>query len=241
MEHWGWGLLAVQPLHAPFPQRVRQREWSPGLRLPPDAAPSSQGDLLGGPGLGRACMWPACPLASVWEGTEAGSGLGPSLVRGTPFLRASTGTHRAWGSASGQRESPKAHHLFPPPPRVRGCAVPRCTGLPSCWPRGKERLEAGASSGQFPTPQALSTVLSPVVSAGSGQRHLMTLKKQAYHRRKWRRWRAEGVPQSLLPGQAHSVLEKSFCWQRAWGPFPTFSELCARACACHGDPGPTVL
>lgn len=37
-----------------------------------------------------------------------------------------------------------------------------------------------------------------------------------------------GCPRASCSSQAHSGPgRKGSCWQRAWGPFPTFSELCA--------------
>lgn len=126
-----------------------------------------QGDLLGGAWTGKSLCLASLPARlPVWEGTEAGSGLGPSLVRGAPFLRAySMVKRRALGissgkkAASGQRERwdpPKPTSCFHPRPAlcsVRVCAVPQV------------HL---ASSAQVPTPLGLSTIFSPLVSAGSG-------------------------------------------------------------------------
>lgn len=101
-------------------------------------------------------------------------------------------------------ESPKALVSTPAPPRVRGCAVSRCTSLPA-GPGGRA---AGGGGFLWPGPHSSGSVhhLISFVSAGSSRRHLMTLKEQAYRRRKWRRWGQCGVPQSLLlwPGSLRS-------------------------------------
>lgn len=109
------------------------------------------------------------------------------------------GARRALGSALGRGRSPKAHVSAP----------------------------LGAVLSARAPPLARSPLLGSVyrlisfVSAGSSQRHLMTLKKQAYHRRKRRRC---GVPQSLLllPGLLRSwkkVLAKGL------GIFPPLTRV----------------
>lgn len=197
-----------------FPPRVvlaRQREWSLSCGCPQMLCPAaraglepprrSAGRAWTGKGLCVASL-PA-PLASVRDGLRQ-QWPGPSLVRGA---RSCVPTA---DQPLGRENPPK----LPPPPRVRGCAVPGCAGLPAG--PGKERPERGLPLASSP----LLRLVHRLISCGLRWKQPATSRDP--QETSLSQEEMEAVGGRGGPRRAHSVLEEDLLLAEGLG---TISHL----------------